>query len=66
MRCIVIFHFINMRCVFCFRYVNTPSGNIGVYDPAEIHNRHTLKGHMNVAMIKLGYHLIFFFIYLYK
>ncbi|KAF5285617.1 hypothetical protein FQR65_LT13098 [Abscondita terminalis] len=42
-----------------------PSGNLGVYDPTEIHNRGQLKRHMRDCMIYLGYYLIFFFIYLY-
>ena len=49
-----------------YRYVNTPSGNIGVYDPAEIHNRQLLKGFMKEAMVKLGHQLVFFFIFLYR
>ncbi|XP_064622725.1 protein cornichon homolog 4-like [Lineus longissimus] len=43
-----------------------PSGYIGVYDPAEIHNRQLLKGYMKEAMVKLGWHLLFFFIFLYN
>lgn len=42
-----------------------PKGNMGVYDPTEIHNRGQLKRHMRDCMINLGYYLIFFFIYLY-
>lgn len=41
-------------------------GNMGVLDPTEIHNRGQLKSHMKEAMIKLGYHLLCFFIYLYR
>lgn len=41
-------------------------GNMGVFDPTEIHNRGLLKSHMKEAMIKLGYHLLCFFIYLYR
>lgn len=41
-------------------------GNMGVFDPTEIHNRGQLKSHMKEAMIKLGYHLLCFFIYLYR
>ena len=43
-----------------------PTGCMGMYDAAEIHNRQLLKGYMKEVMIKLGYHLIFFFIYLYR
>lgn len=48
------------------RYVKVPMGNMGVFDPTEIHNRGQLKSHMKEAMIKLGYHLLCFFIYLYR
>uniref|UniRef100_A0A673MWD7 Protein cornichon homolog 4-like n=1 Tax=Sinocyclocheilus rhinocerous TaxID=307959 RepID=A0A673MWD7_9TELE len=47
------------------RYVKVPMGNMGVYDPTEIHNRGQLKSHMKEAMIKLGFHLLCFFIYLF-
>ena len=43
-----------------------PSGNMGVFDPTEIHNRGQLKSHMKEAMIKLGVHLLCFFMYLYR
>uniref|UniRef100_A0A672G2P0 Cornichon family AMPA receptor auxiliary protein 4 n=1 Tax=Salarias fasciatus TaxID=181472 RepID=A0A672G2P0_SALFA len=49
-----------------YRYAKVPMGNMGVYDPTEIHNRGQLKSHMKEAMIKLGYHLLCFFIYLYS
>uniref|UniRef100_A0AAQ4S3X9 Cornichon family member 4 n=2 Tax=Gasterosteus aculeatus aculeatus TaxID=481459 RepID=A0AAQ4S3X9_GASAC len=49
-----------------YRYVKVPLGNMGVFDPTEIHNRGQLKSHMKEAMIKLGYHLLCFFIYLYS
>ncbi|XP_020603433.1 protein cornichon homolog 4-like isoform X2 [Orbicella faveolata] len=49
-----------------YRYVNKPAGNLGLYDPAEIHNRHELKAFLKEAMIKLGFHLVFFFLYLYS
>ncbi|KAG7296011.1 hypothetical protein JYU34_021107 [Plutella xylostella] len=42
-----------------------PQGNLGVYDPAEIHNRGQLRKHLRDVMIYIGYYLIFFFIYLY-
>lgn len=48
------------------RYLKVPMGNMGVLDPTEIHNRGQLKSHMKEAMIKLGYHLLCFFIYLYR
>ncbi|XP_075897054.1 protein cornichon homolog 4 isoform X1 [Nelusetta ayraudi] len=49
-----------------YRYLKVPMGNMGVFDPTEIHNRGQLKSHMKEAMIKLGYHLLCFFIYLYS
>uniref|UniRef100_M3ZQE8 Cornichon family member 4 n=1 Tax=Xiphophorus maculatus TaxID=8083 RepID=M3ZQE8_XIPMA len=49
-----------------YRYVKIPMGNMGVFDPTEIHNRGLLKSYMKEAMIKLGYHLLCFFIYLYR
>ncbi|KAF5914073.1 hypothetical protein HPG69_010232, partial [Diceros bicornis minor] len=48
-----------------YRYIMVPSGNMGVFDPTEIHNRGQLKSHMKEAMIKLGFHLLCFFMYLY-
>lgn len=48
-----------------YEYFGVPSGNMGVYDPTEIHNRGQLKRHARDCMIHLGYYLIFFFIYLY-
>jgi len=49
-----------------FRFLSKPSGNIGLYDPAEIHNRHQLSRYMTQSMVKLGFHLLFFFFYLYR
>ncbi|TRZ26049.1 hypothetical protein HGM15179_001021 [Zosterops borbonicus] len=49
-----------------YRYIMVPSGNMGVFDPTEIHNRGQLKSHMKEAMIKLGFHLLCFFMYLYR
>lgn len=48
-----------------YEYFTVPTGNTGVFDPTEIHNRGQLKKHMRDCMIYLGYYLIFFFIYLY-
>lgn len=42
-----------------------PRGNLGVYDPTEIHNRDTLAKHLRDVLIYLGYYLLFFFVYLY-
>jgi len=48
-----------------YEYFGVPSGNMGVYDPTEIHNRSQLKRYTRDCMIHLGYCLVFFFIYLY-
>lgn len=48
------------------KFINVPSGSIGVFDPAEIHNQRRLKGFMHTMLVKLAFHLVFFFIYLYS
>ncbi|KAH3853589.1 protein cornichon homolog 4-like [Dreissena polymorpha] len=48
-----------------YRYVSKPSGNIGIFDPTEIHNRQQLKFLLKESLCKMGFHLIFFFVYLY-
>ncbi|KAL3265820.1 hypothetical protein HHI36_010017 [Cryptolaemus montrouzieri] len=48
-----------------YEIIKVPSGNLGVFDPTEIHNRGQLKIHMRDCMIHLGYYLLFFFLYLY-
>ncbi|XP_017783130.1 PREDICTED: protein cornichon homolog 4 [Nicrophorus vespilloides] len=45
--------------------IKTPCGNMGVYDPTEIHSRGQLKRHLRDCMIFIGYYMIFFFGYLY-
>uniref|UniRef100_T1IWN9 Striatin N-terminal domain-containing protein n=1 Tax=Strigamia maritima TaxID=126957 RepID=T1IWN9_STRMM len=74
-----IFFYVIFRCLFG-RFIglyvgkegngvifwSVPAGNFGVYDPTEIHNRGMLKSHMKETMVKLGFYLIFFFIYLYS
>ncbi|XP_055539621.1 protein cornichon homolog 4 [Wyeomyia smithii] len=42
-----------------------PAGNLGIYDPAEIHNRGMVKKHLRDTMIGLGFYMIIFFVYLY-
>uniref|UniRef100_A0A1Q3FHL8 Putative er-derived vesicles protein erv14 n=2 Tax=Culex tarsalis TaxID=7177 RepID=A0A1Q3FHL8_CULTA len=42
-----------------------PTGNLGIYDPAEIHNRGMVKKHLRDTMIGLGFYMIIFFVYLY-
>ncbi|KAG8037463.1 hypothetical protein G9C98_005673 [Cotesia typhae] len=54
-----------MTMWLCYEYFTIPRGNLGVFDPTEIHNRGQLKKHNRDCMIYLGYNLIFFFIYLY-
>lgn len=48
-----------------FEYFTVPQGNLGAFDPAEIHNRGQLRKHLRDVMIYIGHYLIFFFIYLY-
>lgn len=57
----------NLPMAFWMAYdlVKVPSGNLGIFDPTEIHNRGQLKKHMRDCMINVGYYLIFFFAYLY-
>lgn len=66
LRCPGIPDFKVLFLLYPCRYLKVPMGNMGVFDPTEIHNRGQLKSHMKEAMIKLGYHLLCFFIYLYK
>ncbi|XP_018397510.1 PREDICTED: protein cornichon homolog 4 [Cyphomyrmex costatus] len=48
-----------------YEYFSVPSGNLGVYDPTEIHNRSKLKRYTRDCMIHIGYCIVLFFIYLY-
>lgn len=48
-----------------YELYSLPSGNMGIYDPTEIHNRGMIKKHLRDCMIYLGFFLILFFIYLY-
>lgn len=62
----VIWEYATVICVICvFRYFSVPSGNIGVYDPTEIHKRGQLKKHMRDCLIFLAWYLVSFFVYLY-
>ncbi|KAK7103930.1 protein cornichon homolog 4-like [Littorina saxatilis] len=54
-----------LGCWLTYKLVMKPSGDIGMFDPTEIHNRQQLKNYMRESLIRLGIHLIFFFIYLY-
>ncbi|CAG5119820.1 unnamed protein product [Candidula unifasciata] len=48
-----------------YKFVMKPSGNIGLFDPTEIHNHKHLKTYMRESLVRLGFHIIFFFVYLY-
>ncbi|XP_074656306.1 protein cornichon homolog 4-like [Tubulanus polymorphus] len=48
------------------KWYQKPQGFIGIYDPTEIHNRSLLKGYMRESMVKLGFHIVFFFVFLYN
>jgi len=54
-----------MACWQLYKKLTVPSGNFGIYDPTELHNRGNLKQHMRDSMIRLAFYLIFFFVYLY-
>lgn len=45
--------------------MKVPKGNIGVYDPTEIHNSGQLTRYMRNCLICIGFYLVFFFVYLY-
>ncbi|KAJ6645905.1 Protein cornichon like 4 [Pseudolycoriella hygida] len=42
-----------------------PRGNMGIYDPTEIHNRGMVKVHLRNCLIFLAFYLIMFFVYMY-
>lgn len=48
-----------------YEYLCVRQGNLGVYDPTEIHNKDQLWRHMRDVLVYLLYYLISFFIYLY-
>ncbi|BFZ06997.1 hypothetical protein BsWGS_10036 [Bradybaena similaris] len=48
-----------------YKFVMKPSGNIGLFDPTEIHNHKHLKTYMRESLVRLGFHIIFFFVFLY-
>jgi hypothetical protein len=47
------------------RYMTLPAWSMGVYHPTEIRNRGTLLRFQKGAFVKVGYHLVEFFILLY-
>ncbi len=51
---------------YVYKFYKKPLANVvGYFDPAEIHNRGELKTHMQNSLVRLGEHLVFFFVYLY-
>ncbi|XP_059616432.1 protein cornichon homolog 4 [Phlebotomus argentipes] len=48
-----------------YEIARIPSGNMGIYDPTEIHNRGMVQKHLRDCMINLVFYLMAFFIYLY-
>lgn len=48
------------------KLISVQAGSLGVFDPAEIHNQRRLKGFMHQKLVKLAFHIVFFFIYLYS
>eukprot|EP00093_Oithona_nana_P003951 03951.XXX_34934_34106_1 [CDS] Oithona nana genome sequencing. len=53
-------------CVYLARrFFYFPRGNIGEYDPAEIHNQGMMKKHLKGVVIHLAWQLLGFFIFLY-
>ena len=50
---------------FHTRYVTLSAGSIGIYDPTEIRNRGALSRFQKETFIKIGVHLVTFFISLY-
>jgi hypothetical protein len=55
----------NFNYHFLDRFFNVPRGNIGEYDPAEIHNNGMMKKHLVGVCIHLGWQMIGFFLFLY-
>lgn len=49
-----------------YRLSRVPKGNVGVYDPTEIHNRGQLKIHMRDVLISVAFYLVAFFVYMYS
>lgn len=49
-----------------YRIINKPRTSMSYYDPTEILNRNQLKANINEAIVKLIYHLVGFFIFLYS
>ena len=58
-------HLVITHLSSCFRYITLPPGSLGIYDPTEIRNRGMLARFQKEALVKIGYHVIVFFISLY-
>jgi len=52
--------------ILIHRFNSVQAGSIGLYDPAEIHNQRRLKKFMHENLVKVAFHVVFFFIYLYS
>lgn len=53
-------------CIFLARrFFYFPRGNIGEYDPAEIHNQGMMKKHLIGVCVHLGWQMVGFFLFLY-
>ncbi|XP_065321468.1 protein cornichon homolog 4-like isoform X2 [Gordionus sp. m RMFG-2023] len=52
-------------CYLLWKYLTVPKGNLSVYDPTDIYNRGELRNTIKITIAKLGYHLVFFFVFLY-
>ena len=61
----LIFPLIKTFVFYPFRYFTLPKSMIGIYDPAIIRNGNQLVDFQKEAFIKIGCHLIIFFICLY-
>ncbi|XP_066921677.1 protein cornichon homolog 4-like [Clytia hemisphaerica] len=49
-----------------YRIAKKPAGHMSFYDPAEIHNRNALKNYSRESVVKVVYHVVGFFVYLYS
>ncbi|ESN99183.1 hypothetical protein HELRODRAFT_66732 [Helobdella robusta] len=65
MQVILFLYFMLMPAWTIYKYATVPSGNLGVFDPIEIHNRQQLSLFIKETMVKIGYHLVAFFLSLY-
>jgi len=54
-----------MTIYIVYRALTMSKRNVEFFDPAEILNRNQLKTHTKEALVKLGYHLLSFFVFLY-